>query len=133
MSNITVTVTEYNNSVQVTENVTVVAQALSPGGANNISFNPYKWVQSQNLQGALEEIADTFHVQDAAPTAATSELNEGDLWYDTGSNQLMVYREVSPSNLDWRVIALAGYAPPIPAGSYTYADVDMEMMDGGNY
>lgn len=125
---ISVTVTEQVSNVTVTNNETIATTVAGIGQAKHLTFTPHGTITATNVQDALEQIADQHFVQDEAPTTAA----EGDLWYDTDDNQMMVYREVSPGVLDWRVVALAGGNIPV-GGVYDYTTVDMESLDGGNY
>jgi len=125
---ITVTVTELISNVTVTNNEIIATTITSIGNARYLAFAPHGTITATNVQGALEQLADQQFVQDEEPSTAT----EGDLWYDTGGDQLMVYREVSPETLEWRVLALAGGNVPVN-GVYDYTTVDMESLDGGNY
>ena len=125
---ITVTVTELISNVTVTNNETIATTIAGIGEAQYLAFSPHGTITATNVQAALEQIADQQFVQDDAPTTAS----EGDLWYDTNDNQMLVYRETSPGTLDWRVLALAGGDIPV-GGVYDYTTVDMESLDGGNY
>jgi hypothetical protein len=131
MSGITVTVTETVGNVTVTENETIITTINGIAEAQHLAFSPHGTITATNVQEALEQVADQHFVQEESPTNAT----EGDLWYDTNDDQLMVYREISTGVFDWRTLAIAGYAPPVgaQAGTYDYTQVDMETLDGGNY
>lgn len=50
---------------------------------------------SNTVENALNFLANQFFVQTSAPTANTTNLAEGDLYYDTDDNQLKIYREIS--------------------------------------
>ena len=58
-------------------------------------------MESTNVQAALDELAGDFFVQDGTPSG--SQLNEGDLWYDTDDDELKVYRGTT-----WQTLAGAG-------------------------
>lgn len=47
------------------------------------------------VEGALNFLANQFFVATTAPTANTTNLAEGDLFYDTDDNQLKIYRETT--------------------------------------
>jgi len=125
---ITVTVTEQISNITTTNNEIIATTIAGIGEAQHLAFSPHGSITATNVQSALEQIADQHFVQDNAPTTA----NEGDLWYDTDDDQMMVYREITPGAFDWRVIALAGGNIPV-GGAYDYTTVDMESLDGGNY
>lgn len=89
-------VTEPYITVTVSENdgrETTVMTTAGVGFARAVGFTPYKYLTSTNLQGALEELVDNYWQQDTAPSAGTAGLDEGDLWYDTTNNRIMVYRD----------------------------------------
>lgn len=125
---ITVTVTEKISNVTVTSNETIATTIAGIGEAQHLAFSPHGTITATNVQAALEQIADQQFVQDDAPTTAT----EGDMWYDTDDNQMMVYRGTPSGALEWKVLALAGGDIPV-GGVYDYTTVDMESLDGGNY
>jgi hypothetical protein len=54
---------------------------------------------------ALQKLADQFFRSDSAPSG--SNLEEGDLWYDTDDDQLKVYRETSANNFEFVPLAQA--------------------------
>ena len=58
-----------------------------------------------NLTQALEKLADQLFRGTDQPTG--SNLEEGDLWYDTDDNQLKVYRETSTNNFEFVPLAQA--------------------------
>ena len=73
----------------------------SSGAASGISFTPVGTITATTVQDALHQIADQQFVQTTAPTSSDSNLEEGDLWYNTTDNKLMVYR-----NTTWEEITL---------------------------
>jgi len=117
-----VTVNETNNSVilnqsdnpiQVTTSLDLIA-----ANATQINVEAYKNIIPEGtVANALEVLADQFFRGDTAPTG--SNLTEGDLWYDTNDDQLMVYRETSPSILEFVPLAQA-------TGT-------MDNLDGGGF
>ena len=72
-----------------------------------------------NVQDALGDLADQFFRQSSTPSG--SNLAEGDLWYNTSSEELFVYRQVS-GGYEWHTIASAGGSSPT---SFT--------LDGGSF
>ena len=117
-----VTVNETNNSVilnqsdnpiQVTTSLDLIA-----ANADQINVDAYKNIIPEGtVANALEVLADQFFRGDTAPTG--NNLTEGDLWYDTNDDQLMVYRETSPSNFEF-----------VPLASATGT---MDNLDGGGF
>ena len=117
-----VTVNETNNSVilnqsdnpiQVTTSLDLIA-----ANADQISVDAIgNIIPAGTVANALGVLADQFFRSDTAPTG--SNLEEGDLWYDTNDDQLMVYRETSPSNFEF-----------VPLASATGT---MDNLDGGGF
>ena len=118
-----VTVNETNNSVilnqsdnpiQVTTSLDLIAanaDQINVGAIGNII------PAGGTVAEALQILADQSFRSDTAPTG--SNLEEGDLWYDTNDDQLMVYRETSPSNFEF-----------VPLASATGT---MDNLDGGGF
>ena len=121
-----VSVSGDNLEVSITDDVTEVqAYTLAipinaPGqiAASNVTITPYHTITSSTLQDALEELAD----QDFRGTSTpTTNVQEGDTWYDTDDDQLKVYRETSTGNFAWVPIMVGNISPDsdtIDAGSY---------------
>ena len=91
--------TNYNISG---ENTTLeISTSLGSQQASAINYTPTGRMAATTVQGALDEIAGDFFVQDSTPSG--SQLNEGDLWYDTDDDELKVYRGTT-----WQTLAGAG-------------------------
>jgi hypothetical protein len=91
--------TNYNISG---ENTTLeISTSLSSQLASGINYTPSGRMAATTVQTALDEIAGDFFVQDGTPSG--SQLNEGDLWYDTDDDELKVYRGTT-----WQTLAGAG-------------------------
>ena len=91
--------TNYNISG---ENTTLeISTSLGSQMASAINYTPTGRMAATTVQGALDEIAGDFFVQDSTPSG--SQLNEGDLWYDTDDDEIKVYREST-----WQTLAGAG-------------------------
>ena len=58
-------------------------------------------ITQYNVQDALNYLANNFFVATEAPTANTTNLAEGDLFYDTDDNQLKDYRETSTGTFEF--------------------------------
>lgn len=117
-----VTVNETNNSVILnqSDNPIQVTTSLDLIAANADQINVDaigNIIPEGTLSNALGVLADQFFRSDSAPTG--SNLSEGDLWYDTNDDQLMVYRETSPSNYEF-----------VPLASATGT---MDNLDGGGF
>ena len=108
----------------VVEEVTSVSiSAISPTDAStnaaNLTFTPHNVITATNVQDALEQLADQFFRGNDVPNAGTTNLEEGDFFYDLNDNQLKVYRETS-SNV-FQFVPLA------------QATGDMETVDAGSF
>ena len=125
---ITVTVTEVQGTdLTIVEDQVVVTTTttLSSGtDAANVTVTPVGTLSATTVQAALEELADNHFVQAAAPSSSDSNLDEGDLWYDTTNNVLKVYR-----NSSWEEITLNAQLSESASGS-EYTDV---TLNGGYF
>jgi hypothetical protein len=77
--------------------------------ASDVTVSPHGTVTANNLQTALEQLADQDFRTDDAPTG--SNVEEGDTWYDTNDNQLKVYRETSTGNFEFVPIMIGNDSP----------------------
>jgi hypothetical protein len=94
-------ITPQTTSINATSNTTTLTISSAVAGAatdaQGITFNnPVGTLSDETtVEGALNFLANQFFVQTSAPTSSTTDLAEGDLFYDTDDNQLKIYREVS--------------------------------------
>ena len=94
-------ITPQTTSINATSNTTTLTISSAVAGAatdaQGITFNnPVGTLSDETtVEGALNFLANQFFVQTTAPTSSTTDLAEGDLFYDTDDNQLKIYREVS--------------------------------------
>jgi hypothetical protein len=91
--------------------------------ASVVGFTPKGHVSSSNLQTALEEIIDQHFVQATAPASVSTDLEEGDMWYNTTDDKLMVYR-----NTIWEEVTLSSQLAEGTEDQYT--DV---ILNGGYF
>ena len=105
--------TEYN--ISGTSTTLEISTSLGSQEASAINYTPTGRMAATTVQGALDEIAGDFFVQDSTPSG--SQLNEGDLWYDTDDDELKVYRGTT-----WQTLAGAGGDPET-----------MLTLDGGSF
>ena len=112
----TITLNQSDNPITVTTSSDLTLQA---GIATDIVYTQTGSLAGGNLQDALADLADQFYRQSATPSG--SNLAEGDLWYNTSSEELFVYRQVS-GGYEWHTIASAGGSSPT---SFT--------LDGGSF
>jgi hypothetical protein len=114
-------VTTVNLSTQVT---TVTASLALPSvlglvvSGENISIAPYNNITATTLQGAIEQLADNNFSQSTVPV---TNINEGDTWYNTSTDDFYVYRETSVGVFEWVPIILGA------------ADGDSDTLDAGAF
>ena len=109
-------------SVDITEDVTQVSvnNLALPAQANDaagVSVSPSGSITATNVQDALIQLADHTFRQAAAPSGTNEE--QGDFWYETDTETLHVYREVSSGVFEWVPILLS--------------TSDSDTLDGGSY
>ena len=121
------TITPETTSVGGTNNVTELTISSAVSGAatdaQGISFtNAARTISTaSNVQEALLQLADQLWVQTTAPTAGTTNLAEGDFFYDTDDNQLKIYRETSAGSFNW---------VPVMIGN---TSADSDTIDAGSF
>jgi hypothetical protein len=74
-----------------------------------------------SVEAALNHLANNFFATTSAPTAGTTGLAEGDLFYDTDDNQLKIYRETSVGTYEFVPIMIgndSSDSDTIDAGSF---------------
>lgn len=124
-SPIYVTVDETNNTVTLNQSdnpITINTTSdltLQAGSAGDIVYTQTGSLPGGNMQEALSDLADQFYRQGSTPSG--DNLGEGDLWYNTSTEELFVYRQVS-GGYEWHTIASAGGSSPT---SFT--------LDGGSF
>ena len=124
-SPIYLTVDETNNNVTLDQSdnpITISTSTdltLAAGLAGDITNTATGSLAGGNVQDAIADLADQFYRQSSTPSG--SNLAEGDLWYNTSSEELFVYRQVS-GGYEWHTIASAGGSSPT---SFT--------LDGGSF
>ena len=88
-------VTETASGITVnktTDEVTIaVEQFFASLSAETLAVTPYNAITATNIQDAVEQLADQQFIQGSAPSG--SNLEEGDLWYNTTTDNLYVYRD----------------------------------------
>ena len=123
----TVTVTNSNTIVQPQNQVTTLTiTSAIPGAAQDaqaIAFtNAARTLSSATtVEQALLQLADQLFVQTSAPTAGTTNLAEGDFFYDTDDNQLKIYRETSTGQFSFVPVMIgndSANSDTIDAGSF---------------
>jgi len=123
----TVTITPSTTSINATAQTTTLtissAIASTTNDAGTISFNsPVGTLGGETtVEGALNFLANQFYVATTAPSADTTNLAEGDLFYDTDDNQLKIYRETSSGTFEF---------VPIMIGNDS---ADSDTVDAGSF
>ena len=112
----TVTLNQSDNPITINTTSDLTLQA---GSAGDIVYTQTGSLPGGNMQEALSDLADQFFRQASTPSG--DNLAEGDLWYNTSSEELFVYRQVS-GGFEWHTIASAGGSSPT---SFT--------LDGGSF
>lgn len=121
------TITPQTTSINATSNTTTLTISSAVSGAATdaagITFDGRARTIStaQNVQDALLQLADQLWVQTTAPAADTTNLAEGDLFYDTDDNQLKIYRETSSGTFSFVPIMIgndSADSDTIDAGSF---------------
>jgi hypothetical protein len=115
-TNNTVTLNQSDNPIQVTTSTDL---AIPVSTAASVSYTQTGSLAGGNVQDALADLADQFFRQASTPSG--DNLAEGDLWYNTSTEELFVYRQVS-GGFEWHTIASAGGSSPT---SFT--------LDGGSF
>ena len=115
-TNNTVTLNQSDNPIQITTSTDL---AFPISIAESVTYTQTGPLPGGNLQDALGDLADQFFRQASTPSG--DNLAEGDLWYNTSSDELFVYRQVS-GGFEWHAIASAGGSSPT---SFT--------LDGGSF
>ena len=75
----------------------------------NVAFSSYGTITADNVRDALQQLADQDFRQSTTPTG--DNVEEGDTWYDTSTEQFYVYRETSPAVYEWVPIMVGNNSP----------------------
>ena len=115
-----VTVAEEVTTIDITPTVTTVEAkglAISLANAEALPFTPHGAITGTNVQAALQQLADQSFRGADAPTG--SNIEQGDLWYETDTETLKIYREVSSNVFNWVPVAMGtGDSDTLDGGSY---------------
>ena len=123
----TLTITPQTTSISATANTTTLTISSAVAGlatdAQGVTFaNAARTISdADNVEDALLSLADQLWVQTTAPTAGTTNLAEGDFFYDTDDNQLKIYRETSTGTFNW---------VPVMIGNNS---ADSDTIDAGSF
>ena len=124
---VTLTITPQTTALSVTNTTTtltissaVAGAATDAGGITYTGDNALLDAQA-NVEGALNFLADQHFIQTTAPTSSTTNLADGDFFYDTDDNQLKIYRETSTGTYEFVPIMIgndSADSDTIDAGSF---------------
>ena len=123
----TISITPSTTSLNATSQTTTLTISSAIGGdvsdAAGITLTGGVGTLSteSSVEGALNFLANQFYVSTTAPTANTTNLAEGDLYYDTDDNQLKIYRETSSGTFEF---------VPIMIGNNS---ADSDTVDAGSF
>ena len=103
-----------------TTTTTVTANLAFPSiAAAGISISPTGSVTATTLQGAIEQLAASHFQQSTIPSG--SNVEEGDVWYNTDTNSFFVYRETASETFEWVPIMVGDDSPDsdtVDAGAF---------------
>jgi hypothetical protein len=123
----TLTITPQTTAVGVTNSTTTIQISAAIAGAatdaQGITFsNAARTISTAStVEQALLQLSDQLWVQTTAPTAGTTNLAEGDFFYDTDDNQLKIYRETSTGTFNFVPVMIgndSADSDTIDAGSF---------------
>ena len=120
----TVTVEEDVTTINIAPSVTSVEArgiAISTADAGALALTPQGTVTATNVQDAIYQLADQNFRGTTAPADGSTNLEEGDFFYDTDDNQLKVYRETSSGVFEFVPImvgAASGDSDTVDAGAF---------------
>ena len=121
------TITPQTTSIGVTNQTTTLTISSAIAGAatdaQGITFqNAARTISgASTVEQALLQLADQFWNQTTEPTAGTTNLAEGDFYYDTDDNQLKIYRETSTGTFEF---------VPVMIGN---TSADSDTIDAGSF
>ena len=109
------------NEDVTTEEINNLAIPATTSDATGVAFTPHGTVTATNVQGALQQLADQQFRGTTPPADGTTNLEEGDLFYDTDDNQIKVYRETSSGVFEFVPIIVgdaSGDSDTLDAGAF---------------
>ena len=123
----TISITPQTQTINATAQTTTLTISAAIGGDTSdaagitLSSPVGTLTGTNNVEDALNFLANQFFVSTTAPTSDTTNLAEGDLYYDTDDNQLKIYRETSSGNFEF---------VPIMIGNDS---ADSDTVDAGSF
>jgi len=123
----TISITPQTQTINATAQTTTLTISAAIGGDTSdaagitLSSPVGTLTGTDNVEDALNFLANQFFVSTTAPTSSTTNLAEGDLYYDTDDNQLKIYRETSSGTFEF---------VPIMIGNNS---ADSDTVDAGSF
>ena len=123
----TISITPQTQTINATAQTTTLTISAAIGGDTSdaagitLSSPVGTLTGTNNVEDALNFLANQFFVSTTAPTSDTTNLAEGDLYYDTDDNQLKIYRETSSGTFEF---------VPIMIGNDS---ADSDTVDAGSF
>jgi|TARA_B100000900_G_scaffold295572_1_gene254211 hypothetical protein len=123
----TISITPQTQTINATAQTTTLTISAAIGGDTSdaagitLSSPVGTLTGTDNVEDALNFLANQFFVSTTAPTSSTTNLAEGDLYYDTDDNQLKIYRETSSGTFEF---------VPIMIGNDS---ADSDTVDAGSF
>ena len=105
-------------TVLTVNNFAIPVQFMDSG---NVSFDGHNTVTADNVRDAIKQLADQQLRGTTPPADGTTNLEEGDLFYDTDDNQIKVYRETSTGVFEFVPIIVgdaSGDSDTLDAGAF---------------
>ena len=105
-------------TVLTVNNFAIPVQFMDSG---NVSFDGHNTVTADNVRDAIKQLADQQFRGTTPPADGSTNLEEGDLFYDTDDNQIKVYRETSNGVFEFVPIIVgdaSGDSDTLDAGAF---------------
>ena len=102
-------------NITTTSQTIQVEQYFRAFAANSVVNTTHNTISVENVQAAIEQLESQFSRGDTDPTTdSETYLDNGDLFYNTNTNQLKVYRDGA-----WQILL--------------QAEGDMDTLDGSTF
>ena len=102
-------------NITTTSQTVQVEQFFRAFTANNVVNDAHNVISVENIQASIEQLESNFSRGDTDPTTSSETyLDNGDLFYNTNTNQLKVYRDGA-----WQILL--------------QAEGDMTTLDGSTF
>lgn len=105
-------------ATEITINTAAIPSRFVQPSAETVAFAGYGNLSAGTVEQAIQQLADNQFNQGSTPT---TNLDPGDTWYNTVTEQFNVYRETSPGVFQWVPILLGaagGDSDSLDAGAF---------------